>query len=253
MAKDLRSRALAFADLLASTCASALGTQAVAAFLHGSLTLDDFTPGRSDVDLLLIVERPLAGAESSALLRAVDQLREAAPWRVDLRVVTRAVAAVPTPAPAMDLYVALRPGQQPEVEWRVAGEPDLAVEFSMVRARGRSIFGPDPRTVIGAVPDSWVVAIGDRYLAAWEQLVDDAAHAELMALTSCRVWRFAVEGVHCSKTAAGRWALACDPSLTAVEQALRQRGGDPTATIDPGGIGRLIAIVRREIANRQPA
>src|SRR5919204_460856 len=48
------------AERLASRCASALGEQLVAAILHGSLTLGDFTPGRGDVDLLLVVERPLS-------------------------------------------------------------------------------------------------------------------------------------------------------------------------------------------------
>jgi predicted nucleotidyltransferase len=250
MAEDPRRRATAFAERLASCCASALGDQFIAAILHGSLTLGDFTPGRSDVDLLVVVERPLADEEIQALLEAVEPLRAVAPSRVDLRVVTRAVAASPTPAPAMELYVALHPGHPAEIETRVAGEPDLAVEFSVVRAHGRSLVGPDPSAIVGAVPDAWVVAVGDRYLAAWEHLTDDAAHAELMVLTACRIWRFHAEGVHCAKSAAGRWALARDPSLTAVEAALRQRSGDPGATIGEDGIRRLLAIVRREIAQR---
>ena len=64
-----------------------------------------------------------------------------------------------------------------------------------------------------------------------------------MVLTTCRIWRFAVENVHCSKTAAGRWALARDPSLTAIEEALRQRTVDPEAPIGEAGIRRLLAIV----------
>jgi hypothetical protein len=148
----------------------------------------------------------------------------------------------------MEAYIALRPGQPAAVETRVAGEPDLVVEFSMVRARGRTLVGADPSAVIGAVPDEWVVEVSDRQLAAWERLADDAAHAELMVLTTCRIWQFHAEGAHSSKSEAGRWALARDPSQTAVEEALRQRGGDPGATIAADGIRRLIALVRREIA-----
>lgn len=250
MAEDPRRRATAFAEELVSCCADALGDRVVAVILHGSLALGDFRPARSDIDLLIVVERPLADGEISALREAVDPLRGEAPSRVDLRVVTRATAASPTPAPAMEAHVALRPGRPAAVEMRVAGEPDLVVEFSVARAHGRTIVGTDPSTVIGAVPDEWVVEVGDRQLAAWERLADDAAHAELMVLTTCRVWRFSAEGVHSSKSEAGRWALARDPSLTAVEEALRQRFGDPDATIGADGIRRLIALVRREIANR---
>jgi predicted nucleotidyltransferase len=250
MVDDARRRAIAFAERLASHCASALGDQVVAALLHGSLTLGGFAPGRSDVDLLVVVERPLADQEIDALRQALDSLRGEVPSRVDLRVVTRAVAASASPAPPMEAYFALQPGRPATIETRVAEEPDLVVELSIVRAHGRSILGPDPRDVVGPVPDRSVLAVGDRQLAAWERLADDAAHAELMVLTTCRVWRFAVEGVHCSKAEAGCWALARDPSLSAVEQALRRRGGDPEATVDADGIRRLIAVVRREIALR---
>jgi Nucleotidyltransferase domain/Domain of unknown function (DUF4111) len=252
VAADPRRRATAFAERLAGRCANALGDQVVAVILHGSLTLGDFTPGRSDIDLLIVVDRPLADEDIGALREAVDPLPDEPPSRVDLRVVTREVASSPTPAPAMEAYLSLLPGQPAVVESRVAAEPDLVVEFAMVRAHGRSIMGADPSTVIGAVPDEWVVEVGDRQLAAWERLAADAAHAELMVLTTCRIWRFNAEGVHCSKSEAGRWALARDHSLTAVEEALRQRGADSEAMVAEAGIRRLIDLVRREIANRQP-
>jgi hypothetical protein len=147
----------------------------------------------------------------------------------------------------MEAAFALRPGKDPEIEMRVAEEPDLVVEFSIARAHGRSIIGRAPEAVIGPVPGEWLLDVGDRQLAAWERLADDADHAELMVLTACRIWRFATERVHCSKTAAGRWALEHDPSLSAVDEAVRQRTLDPTVTIGSEGIRRLLALVRQEL------
>jgi hypothetical protein len=69
-----------------------------------------------------------------------------------------------------------------------------------------------------------------------------------MVLTACRIWRFATERVHCSKTAASQWALERDPSLCAVEEALRQRTRDPAATIAEEGIASLLALVRQELS-----
>lgn len=242
--------ATAFAKRPAFACANALGKQIVAVILHGSLTLGDFIPGHSDVDLLVIVEQALADEEIDALWKAIESVHADAPSRVDLRVVTREVAFSPTPAPSMEVSLAFGPDRPLTFEKHVAGEPDLVIEFSMVRAHGRSLVGADPSALIGSVPDEWVVAVGDQQLAAWQRLTDDATHAALMVLTACRIWRFSADGCHSSKSEAGRWALARDSSLTAVAEALRQRGGDSEATIGEAGIRRLISVVRGEIAKR---
>jgi len=165
-------------------------------------------------------------------------------------VVTRQVAAAPTPVPPMEAYIELTPGSGSgmQVEHRHPGERDLVVEFSMCRSHGRSLWGAAPAGLIGEVPDEWVVHVGDAQLAAWEAIGEDPKHAELTVLTACRVWRFAEEGRHCSKTAAGEWALRRDPTLQVVRDALQQRRGDPTAPIDPAQVRQLLAVVRARLA-----
>jgi predicted nucleotidyltransferase len=41
-----------------------LGEAVAGVILHGSLTLDDYVPGRSDVDLLVVVDDPSATPSS---------------------------------------------------------------------------------------------------------------------------------------------------------------------------------------------
>jgi hypothetical protein len=236
-----------FAGALARAAAGALGDSVAAVILHGSLTLGDYLPGRSDVDLLAVVDRPLDGPRLDALTGAVAAARP--PARVDLRVVTRQVAAAPTPAPPMEAYLELTPGSGLRVERRHPGERDLVVEFSVCRAHGRSLVGAPPAELIGELPPAWVVAVGDAQLAAWRAIGDDPPHAELTVLTACRIWRFAEEGRHCSKAAAGAWALRRDPSLQVVRDALRQRH-DPTWPIDPDQVQRLLGRVRARLAGR---
>ncbi|HEV8648047.1 MAG TPA: aminoglycoside adenylyltransferase domain-containing protein [Actinomycetes bacterium] len=239
-----------FAEALARSCAAALGDTVAGVILHGSLTLVDYLPGCSDVDLLVVVDDPLTERQLAALTEAAGRHRPQAPGRVDLRVVTRQVAAAPTPAPPMEAYIELAPGSGSgvQVERRHPGEPDLVVEFSMCRAHGRSLVGAAPAELLGEVPAEWVLAVGDDQLAAWEAIGDDPKHAQLTVLTACRVWRFAEEGRHCSKTAAGEWALRRDPTLQVVRDALQQRRGDPTAPIDPAQVRQLLAVVRARLA-----
>jgi hypothetical protein len=244
--------ALGFAERIAAIGRQVLGEILDSVIVHGSIVLDDYTPGHSDIDVLGVVERPLLDLEIASLTRALAAEQAQAPGPVDLRVLTRAAAATPAEAPPMELYVRLRGSGPPEVESRHPGEADVAVELSICREHGRALLGAEPRAVIGEVADDWVLTAGDAQLARWQSLTDDARHAALMVLTACRIWRFSEERTHCSKAAAGSWALARDPSLTAVRDALRQRAGDPVR-IAPTEIGRLLRIVRTHIAARPGA
>ena len=92
---------------------------------------------------------------------------------------------------------------------------------------------------------------GEAQLADWQAIGDDPPYAELTVLTACRVWRFAEEGRHSSKDAAGLWALRRDPSLQVVRDALHQRRSDPAHTIDHAHINDLLALVRAHVSRRQ--
>ena len=240
------------AQEIADSCAELLGDRLVAVILHGSLVLGDYSPASSDVDLLAIVERPLTDDELAALAELVLARRGKAAG-IDLRAVTRATAGEPTESPAMELYIGVHHDHEPELLRRIVGERDLVAELSMVRAVGRSLVGPDPTAVVAAMPAEWVVAYGDDVLERWQRLTDDAEHAALMVLTACRIWRFAVDGVHCSKTEAARWALLQEPAVPAVEAALLRRTGDTNVQIVPADIAGLLARVRGELARRYPA
>jgi hypothetical protein len=93
--------------------------------LHGSLVLGDYLPGRSDLDLLAVVDDPLTDAQVAALTEAMASRQPQAPGPVDLRVVTRQVAAAPTPAPPMEAYLRLTPPTS-GCGWRSACTPPSA-------------------------------------------------------------------------------------------------------------------------------
>ena len=170
--------ALRFAEELARACAKALGKTVTGVILHGSLTLGDYVPGRSDLDLLVVIDDPLSDARLAALTEAMASRQAEAPGPVDLRLVTRQVAASPTPAPPLEAYLRLTPSSGVRVEERRhPAERDLAVELSVCRAHGRSLLGAAPAELLGEVPDRWVVAAGDAQLAAWQAIGDDPPYA----------------------------------------------------------------------------
>src|SRR5689334_15971719 len=233
-------RALTAAERLAHRLADVVGVEVRSVVLHGSLSAGGFRPGRSDIDLLAIADGGLADAQAAAVARLVRRADVGGAAGVDLDVVTAEAAATPDRAPALELHVGRydRPSVEIEVERRVAGAPDLLAELSMARAHGRALVGAAPREAIAPVPVDWIVERGRYWLKTWLLRTDDARHAAFMVLTACRIWRFAVEGVHCPKTQAARWALDRDASLLAIRQALQQYEHGSTVAVDERGIAR---------------
>jgi predicted nucleotidyltransferase len=221
---------------------SLAGAGARSVILHGSLAAGGFRPGRSDIDLLAVVDAGLTDAQADALELEVRRADVGDAAGIDLDVVTAAVAGAPTRAPALELHIGRYDGSSVpfEAERRVAAAPDLPAELSMARADGRALLGAEPQAVLAPVPAGWIVQRGRHWLATWRSLTGDAEHAAFMVLTACRIWHFAAEHTHGGKAEAARWALDRDPSLTVVRQALRRYEHDPAAPVDPRGIAVLL-------------
>lgn len=248
MTGEDEQHAVAAVERLARSCVGVLDAPPASAILHGSLTLGDFRPGRSDLDLLLVVGGALTAREDDALVAVVRDADPSPADGIDLTVLTRACAAAPAERPCLELHVG-RFGRESdlEVDRREVHVPDLWPELSMARAHGRALDGADPREIIGDVPPELVRDRGVHWLTVWLDLTDDQKNASLMVLTACRIWRFAAEDTHCAKSSAARWALEQDASLVAVDQALAQRTGAPETTFDPDDVRGVLETVLERV------
>jgi hypothetical protein len=243
--RSARSAAGRFADSVAGIA----GAASRSVILHGSLAAGGFRAGRSDIDVLAVVAGGLTDAQVAALESLARQLDLGGAAGLDVDVVTAEAAGAPSRAPALELHLGRygRSSLAVEVERRVPAAPDLPAELSMARAAGRALRGAAPREVIAPIPAGWLVDRGRHWLLTWRSRTDDAEHAAFMALTACRIWRFAVEHEHCAKGEAAAWALGRDPALTAVRQAMQQyeHGIGPVGEQD---LAVLLDTVLRETA-----
>ncbi len=71
-----------------------------------------------------------------------------------------------------------------------------------------------------------------------------------MVLTACRIWRFAVEGVHCGKLDAARWAEGRDPGMVAIGAAIHRYTTGKREPVRPAAIAQLLGRVLAETAAR---
>jgi hypothetical protein len=244
--------ALETADELASESRRVLGSNVVAVILHGSLTSEDFVATRSDIDVLVIVHRPLSDKRKQVLGGAVALTAQREHAWIDFRVVTAATAERPQRVPTLDFYVGMHPGlaNGVEIEHGPSAEPDLLFEFAICREHGRSLVGPEPAELIGAVPNDWLLDVGDAYLKRWQEIEYEDEHAELMVFTACRLWYRAAEARHCSKSDAARWVTRRSPDLIAPRSALRRRTTHAESSLTQGDVMALLARVRTVLADR---
>ena len=245
MASVEERSALSAAERLADVFADTVGAAVRAVILHGSLAAGGFRPGRSDIDVLAVADGGLAEAQAEALERRVRRADTGGAAGVDLHVVTAEAAGMPGRTMPLELYIGRhdQSGIGVEVARRVIDDPDLPSELSMARADGRALKGAQPREVIAPVPVDWIIGRGRYWLTRWRSLTGDTGNAAFMVLTTCRIWRFAMENVHCSKAQAAEWALAQDPSLTVVRQAIHQHEQDQANLVDQRGIAGLLDTV----------
>ena len=251
---DFRRNALEAAQSLSRACLENLRSPAASVIVHGSLASGDFVPGHSDIDLLVVVDHALADDEIEALISVVRGAGLGGAAGIDLLVATAEVCRAPSPRPALELLVGRYPVGVPDLEvvTRADEFAGLVPELAMARDSGRALHGAAPDEVIGVVPREWIEERGRYWLGRWLTLADDADNAAFMVLTACRMWRFAVEGVHCSKSDAARWALARDPSLRAIEQALRRREQDSREPIGEDDVTAVLNAAIREISAQRP-
>ena len=249
---NARASALETADELAHASEQLVGSNLVAVILHGSLVSGDFVADKSDIDLLVIVQRPLADKQKRSLENAVMSLARG--LSVDYRVVTADVALYPPRLPALDFSVGMHPGVPfgVEVEHAPIREPDLLFEFAICRVEGRSLVGPAPTQLVGPVPNDWLLDVDDAYLQRWQEIEYDDRDAELMVLTACRLWYRNAEGRHCTKSEAAIWVTRQAPDLLAPRSALERRTTDEHHPISETDVMKLLAQVREVISQRPP-
>ena len=213
-----------------------LGDELVAAYLIGSGALGGVAPAVSDVDIVAVCATAPPDGRRRAVIDGLATLAMTWPLR-GLELVLYAREAVTTPArrprfelnlnvgPRMPLHVSLDPADEP-AHW-------FLLDLAILRDHGRALAGPPPGELVGPIPRRWLLE-ALAHSMAWHRANEPALQQSV--LNASRGWRFAAEGVWCSKDDAGAWALArtSDPGI--VEAALAARRGDPAATLDPGRV-----------------
>ncbi|MBA2311693.1 MAG: DUF4111 domain-containing protein [Actinobacteria bacterium] len=218
-----------------------LAENLVGVYLHGSGALGGFVPHRSDIDVLGVCKSSLPAEAKRALAAALSVSVLPCPARgLELGIVTAASASEPRPRPSFELDMSS--GSDPEAVTDGAGHPghaDYLQHFAVCRDHGRALCGPPPAEVFGRVEPAWLLAAFSEDLR-WAQA---NAPPEYRVLNACRAWRFAVEGVICSKVGGGHWARRRVENTQVIDRAIARQGGFSDEALDEVAVERLATYV----------
>ena len=189
----------------------------VGIYLHGSLAMGCFNPRKSDIDLLIVVDRHLTDAVKKAYMDMVVGFNASGPAKgIEMSIVRREVCSpfvYPTPFELhfSAAHLAWYSKDPDDYIRRMNGtDKDLAAHMTVIGKRGRCLCGVPVKDVFAEVP-------GCDYLDALWYDIEGAAEeitefAMYLTLNLARVLAYQEEGLVLSKKEGGEWAIAHLPS-----------------------------------------
>ena len=233
-----------YAQRVDGAISAVLGDRLAGTYLHGSAVLGGFTPDRSDVDLLVVAREPVQREALHALVAAVAVDRIACPGvGLELDVLAAAVAAnPPRPCPFLLSMTSGRSGEQATLGADHGPGGDPLMHIAVVRSAGIAISGGPPAAVFGEIRRGWLL---EEFAGELEWAVANASPA-YQALNAARVWRYAEDGVICSKLDGAVWAAGRGHDRVLAEAVAFQRGERPDPP-DAAAVAPLVEDARRAL------
>ncbi|MFG2054421.1 nucleotidyltransferase domain-containing protein [Micromonospora sp. NPDC048930] len=224
---------------LVDTARAVLGDDLVGAYAAGSVGLGAYQPGRSDVDVALVVDRPVAGPAKRALVARLRHESLRCPARgLELVVYRREVAASGTPDPGFEVELntgatmPFRATYDPADRPAADGRFWYALDRSILRQSGLALLGP-PASEVFADPAPadlrrLLVTALDWWLALPTPEGDaPAPGTEDAVLGACRSLVRARTGTWLGKVDAGRWLVERGWHADLIGRAVAARRGGP--------------------------
>jgi Nucleotidyltransferase domain/Domain of unknown function (DUF4111) len=175
-----------------------------AVYLTGSAALGAYVPGRSDLDVMVVVDAPLGAEERDAIVARCSHDALPCPARkLELVVYTAEQVAAPRREQRWELNLNTGEGEQ-HAGTDPSAEPWFwfVLDLALAREHAVALHGPPAAELIGEVPRPLVLdAMADT--VAWYARNEPGEGAVLAA---ARAWLYAEEGVFASKRDALQWA-----------------------------------------------
>ena len=212
----------------------------------GSVALGGYVPGESDVDVLVVCERPLDADRRDLVVRELLEETASCPARgLELTVYQRDVVARPPAGADFEVNVNGGPRMPVAIHLDASVEPGFwyVVDRAIAHRHGVVVEGPPAAEVVADVARA---ALLEAMVAStrWHRAHEGVTLYSV--LNACRAWRFAEEDVHGSKLAGAAWARERWPDAAVIDAAVELRHGRP-AVLDAASVHALLDHVEHAL------
>ena len=189
-----------------------LGENLAGVYLHGSAVMGCWNPEKSDLDLMTVVRSDMTDADKRALMDRVLELDEKGPAKgIEMSVVPLdACNPFVYPTPFFLHYSRMHTAwyrRDPEnyIRNMKGTDRDLAAHFTVIRSRGRCLYGLPVEEAFGEVPEeAYVDSIWEDVAGAEEEIAENPMY---LILNLTRVLAGLRGKQVLSKQEGGRWGL----------------------------------------------
>ena len=231
-----------------------LGGSLAGIYLHGSAAMGCFRADKSDLDLIVVVDSPVPDPVKRAFMDMVVRCNAMGPAKgIEMSIVLRKACSpfvYPTPfelhfsAAHLKWYA-----EDPEgyIRRMNGTDRDLAAHFTVIRRRGRCLYGAPVEDVFAEVPGpDYMDAIRDDVSDAPEQITENPMY---LILNLARVLAWKEEKLVLSKKEGGEWALRRLPAEyhPLIRDALREYTEGAETAYDGAAARQYAACVLRLI------
>ncbi|MBE1491276.1 aminoglycoside adenylyltransferase domain-containing protein [Plantactinospora soyae] len=235
--------------------AAVLGDDLLGVYPTGSLALDGYTPGRSDIDLIAVVERARPAVLETVAARLSHDALPCPATGLEFVLYERATLALAGTGAGFALN--LNTGRELPAK-RSYGPGDEAtfwypIDRAISSQQGVALLGPPPRTLLAPTPFAALLPVVvesiEARLHADLDLVDNAV------LNGCRSLRFAMQRQWYPKRSAAEWAIGTVPEFgPLIGAALRSydRGRTVDGTVDRQEVRAFLAFLLGRLAPTHP-
>jgi streptomycin 3"-adenylyltransferase len=231
-----------------------LGEDLVGVYLHGSSVMGCFNPRKSDIDIIIVIERPISDAVKREFMEMVVRLNSIGPAKgIEMSVVLREVCRpfkYPTPyelhfsAGHLDWYKEDPEGYVREMN---GTDKDLAAHFTIINKRGVCLYGAPIEEVFAEVPArDYMDSIWFDVEGAAEEITEYPLY---LTLNLARVLAYKEDGLVLSKKEGAEWALGRLPAefRPLIQGALREYCCDEETAYDGALTERYARYVTERI------
>jgi hypothetical protein len=186
----------------------------VGIYLHGSLAMGCFNPASSDIDLVAVSREKLSLEEKAGLVRILLRTSNH-PHPVEISFVNSAQLTSWRYPPPFDLHYSetWRPNLLSDLvnnkwqEWpqEEQVDPDLAAHYTVMRRRGKKIWGRPVLDIFPQVPrEDYLRSLKEDF--NWAQ-AQGSLLGVYQVLNLCRTYAYCLDGRIRSKAEGGEWGL----------------------------------------------